>query len=219
MTVTLTAYDWMPDGARGLVRDLRVRWALEEVGVPYHVRPLSLQTVKLPAHRAIQPFGQVPTYESDGVTLFESGAIVLHIAERHPGLMPQDAKARASALSWMFAAIDTVEGPIWERVMAVLTEGHHDWTAQRLPLLDARIRASLGYLSDRLGDGEWLDGAFSAGDLLMLSVLRIPSGRRIVAEFPNLAAYLTRGEARPAFQRALAAQLAGFTGQPPDGWH
>ncbi|MFT4193271.1 glutathione S-transferase family protein [Ottowia sp.] len=218
MTITITAFDWMPEGARGLVRDLRVRWALEEVGVPYAVRPVSLRTVKEPAHRALHPFGQVPTYEEGGLVLFESGAIVLHVAQRHPGLLPQDAAARARAIGWMFAAIDTVELPIWDRSMAVVLEGHEDWTAARLPLIERRIRERLGELSARLGDGEWLEGAFSAGDLMMVSVLRLPSGRATVAEFPNLAAYLARGEARPAFQRALAAQLAGFSGQPPAGW-
>lgn len=217
MTVTITAYDWMPEGARGLVRDLRVRWALEEVGVPYEVRHLSLREVKQPAHRALHPFGQVPTYEEDGLVLFESGAIVLHIGQRHPGLLPVDAAARARAIVWIFAAVDTVEVPIWDRAMAVVLEGGRDWTKARLPMIDARIRERLGELSDRLGDAEWLEGAFSAGDLMMVSVLRLPGGRAIAGEYPNLAAYLARGEARPAFGRALAAQMAGFGGSPPAG--
>lgn len=218
MTITITAYDWVPEGAEGLVRDLRVRWALEETGAPYKVRPVSLSAAKEPAHRALQPFGQVPTYEEDGLVLFESGAIILHIAENHPGLFPDDANGRARAVAWMFAAVDTVELPIWDRAMARVLEGGKAWTKERLPAIEAQIRGRLGELSNWLGDAEWLDGAFSAGDLMMLSVLRHPAGRDIAEEYPNLAAYLERGLARPAFKRALEAQLACFNGKPPAGW-
>ena len=218
MTVTITAFDWVPDFAQGLVRDLRVRWALEEVGQPYDVRYLSLGAQKEPAHRARQPFGQVPTYEEEGLVLFESGAIVLHIAERHAGLLPKDAAARARAIQWVFAALNTIEFPIWDRVFATLFEADKGWSKPRLPAVEERVRERLGELSQRLRDGEWLDGAFSAGDLMMVSVLRILRGSGIVEEYAKLAAYVARGEARPAFKRALDAQMAGFTGKPPPGW-
>ncbi|MFM9270933.1 glutathione S-transferase family protein [Halomonas elongata] len=217
MTITITAFDWVPEDARGLVRDLRVRWALEEVGVPYNVRYLSLSDAKEPAHRSLQPFGQVPTYEENSLALFESGAILLHIAESYPGLFPNDAHGRARAISWVFAAVDTVEVPIMDHAMANILEGDKDWTKARLPLIEERIRVRVSELSDRLGDAEWLDGAFSAGDLMMVSVLRHPTGRGIAERYPNLADYIARGEARPAFQRALDAQLAGFNGKPPVG--
>jgi glutathione S-transferase len=217
MTVTITAFDWVPDLARGLVRDLRVRWALEEVSQSYDVRCLRFGAQKESAHRVLQPFGQVPTYEEDGLVLFESGAIVLHVAERHAGLLPDDGNARARAIEWMFAALNTIEPPIWDRVFATVMERDENWSKPRLPSVENRIRERLGELSERLGDAEWLDGAFSAGDLMMASVLRIPRGA-IVEEYPNLAAYVARGEARPAFKRALNAQMAGFTGTPPAGW-
>lgn len=218
MTVTITAFDWVPEDARGLVRDLRVRWALEEVGVPYDVRYLSLHEAKGSAHRALHPFGQVPTYEDDGIVLFESGAIVLHIAECHSGLFPTDVSGRARAIGWMFSAVDTVEVPIWDWAMAKIFEGDKDWTKARQPIVEQRIRERLGELSNWLGATDWLDGAFSAGDLMMVSVLRHPSGRAIAGEYPNLTAYVARGEARPAFKRALDSQLAGFNGSPPTGW-
>ena len=218
MTVTITAFDWVPDLAKGLVRDLRVRWALEEVGQPYEVRYLPLGTHKEPAHRALQPFGQVPTYEEDGLVLFESGAIVLHIAERHAGLLPHDPAARAHAIMWIFAALNTIEAPVWDRVFTAVIERDKPWSAQRLPSVERRLHERLGELSTRLADAEWLDSAFSAGDLMMVSVLRILRGTGIVEDYPNLAAYRARGEARPAFRRALDGQRAGFTGQRPDGW-
>jgi glutathione S-transferase len=217
MTITITAFERSPDGGKGLARDTRVRWALEEVGQPYQVRLVSFRALKEPAHLALHPFGQIPTYEEGELALFETGAIVFHIAERHAGLLPADANARARAITWMFAALSTVEPPILDLVTVKLIEGDKPWRAERLPLVEARIRARLNQLSVRLGDADWLDGAFSAGDLLMVSVLlRLkPSG--IVNEFPNLAAYLARGEARPAYQRAFDAQLAVNTGQPTNG--
>ena len=208
MTVTITAFERSPDGGKGLARDTRVRWALEEVGRPYEVRLVSFHAMKEPAHLALHPFGQIPTYEEGDLALFETGAIVFHIAERHAGLLPDDAKARARAIAWMFAALNTVEPPILELVTAKFLEGDKPWTKERMPLIVDRIHARLKQLSDRLGDAEWLDGAFSAGDLMMASVLlRLkPSG--ILNEFPNLAAYVARGEARPAYIRAFDAQLA-----------
>ncbi len=209
---TITAFERSPDGGMGLARDTRVRWALEEVGQPYEVRLVSFRAMKEPAHLALHPFGQIPTYEEGDLALFETGAIVLHIAERHAGLLPDDADARARAIMWMFAAVNTVEPPILDLVIARIHEGDKPWAKERLPLVAERIRNRLEQLSARLGDAEWLDGAFSAGDLMMASVLlRLrPSG--IIDEFPGLAAYVARGEARPAYQRAFAAQLAINTG-------
>jgi len=212
---TITAYDWVPDFARGQVRDLRVRWALEEVGQRYEVRYLEQGSQKAPPHRAIQPFGQVPTYQDGGLTLFESGAIVLHVAGQHPGLMPVDPAGRARAVEWAFAALNTVEPPITDYAIATLFEADKQWSRARLPSVKARIDERLGELSDRLGDKDWLDGDFTAGDLLMVAVLRILGGTDMLDSYPNLAAYVSRGEARPAFQKALADQMAGFTGSSP----
>ena len=213
--VTVTAFDWVPDFARGQVRDLRVRWALEEVGQPYAVRLLSQGDQKARAHRSRQPFGQVPTYEEDGLTLFESGAIVWHIAERFPGLMPDAPAARARSLEWAFAALNTLEPPIMDLSIACLFEAGEPWSAPRVPAVRARIAERLAEASDRLGAGEWFAGSFGPGDLLMVSVLRIIAGDGLVEAHPNLAAYVARGTARPAFGRALADHMAGFTGSPP----
>jgi glutathione S-transferase len=208
MTIVITAFDRSPDGGMGLARDTRVRWALEEAGQPYEVRLVSLQAKTEPAHLRFHPFGLIPTYEEGDLVLFESGAIILHIAEHHPGLFPDDADARARAITWMFAALNTVEPPILELVTAKILEGDRPWAQERLPLVKDRIRARLLQLSARLGDADWLDGPFSAGDLMMVSVLlRLrPSG--LLDEFPELAAYVARGEARPAYERAFAAQWA-----------
>ena len=213
MTVTITAFERSPDGGQGLARDTRVRWALEEVRQPYEVRLVSFRAMKEPAHLAVHPFGQIPTYEEGELALFETGAIVFHIAERHAGLLPEDANARARAITWMFAAVNTVEPPILDLQNAVILERDKPWSQERMPLVMDRIRDRLRQLSARLGDAEWLDGAFSAGDLMMVSVLlRIkPSG--LLNEFPNLAAYVARGEARAAYKRAFAAQLATNTGK------
>ena len=211
MIPTITAFESSPDRGRGLARDMRVRWALEEAGQPYNVRLLSFKAMKESAHLALNPFGKIPTYEEGDLALFESGAIVFHIAERHAGLLPDDANARARAVTWMFAAINTVEPPILELQTAKFLEGDKPWNAERLPLVKERIRKPLHELSAWLGDSEWLDGKFSAGDLMMVAVLlRLrPSG--ILDEFPRLSAYAARGEARPAYKRAFAAQLAVFT--------
>jgi glutathione S-transferase len=211
MPPTITAFAASPDRGRGLARDMPVRWALEEVGQPYEVRLLSFGDMKQPAHRALHPFGQIPTYEDGDLALFESGAIVLHIAEHHRGLLPTDANARARAINWMFAAQSTIEPPIIDRGNAILLEGKEAWHEARLPLVDQRIRIRLGELSNRLGEANWLDGAFSAGDLLTIGVLRRLKGSGLLEEFSNLAAYVAGGEARPAFQRAFAAQLKVFT--------
>jgi glutathione S-transferase len=210
MTPTITAFEKSPDRGRGLARDMRVRWAFEEVGQPYDVRLVSFEAMKGPAHLALSPFGQIPTYEEGDLALFESGAIIFHIAERHAGLLPVDANARARAITWMFAALNTVEPPIVERQIAILLESNETWSKERLPAVLERIRNRLGQLSRHLGDNDWLDGDFSAGDLLMVTVLRRLVGSGLVEEHPNLAAYAARGEARPAYKRAFEAQLAVF---------
>ena len=217
ITITITAFERSPDRGRGLARDMRVRWALEEVGQPYDVRLLSFSTMKEPAHLALHPFGQIPTYEEGDLALFESGAIVFHIAERHAGLLPEDANARARAIAWMFAALSTVEPPIVDRDIVTYAERDKSWREERMRMVEDRIRDRLGELSPRLGDADWLDGAFSAADLLMVHVLQRLKGSEILDEFPNLSAYVARGEARPAFKRAFDAQLAVFTGKPPTG--
>ncbi|HEY8074454.1 MAG TPA: glutathione S-transferase family protein [Labilithrix sp.] len=208
MTITITAFERSPDGGKGLARDTRVRWALEEVGQPYQVRLVSFRAMKEPAHLALHPFGQIPTYEEGDLALFETGAIVLHLAERHAGLLPSDANARARAIAWMFAALSTVEPPILELATANLFERDKPWSAERRPLVEDRVRGRLGPLSARLGGADWLEGAFSAGDLLMVSVLLRLRSSGLLDEFPNLAAYVARGEARPAYKRAFDAQLA-----------
>ena len=210
MNPTITGFESSPDRGRGLARDMRVRWALEEVGQPYDVRLQTFTTLKEPAHRARNPFGQIPTYEEGDLVLFESGAIVLHIAQRHAGLLPNDANARARAITWMFAALSTVEPPIVERSMAVILEREKPWHEERLQMLDERVHVRLGELSRRLGSADWLDGAFSAGDLMMVTVLRRLGGSGLLEKHPNVCAYIARGEARPAYQRAFADQLAVF---------
>jgi glutathione S-transferase len=211
MTPTITAFERSPDRGKGLARDMRVRWALEEVGQPYEVRLQSFSALKEPAHRERNPFGQIPTYEEGDLILFESGAILLHIAERHAGLLPDDTNARARAIAWMFAALNTVEPPIFDRSLVNILERDEPWYEQRLRALDDSIRKRLGDLSKHLGDVDWLDGAFSTADILMVTVLRRLHGSGILEEYPNLAAYVARGEARPAYKRAFDAQLAVFT--------
>ncbi|QOG16954.1 MULTISPECIES: glutathione S-transferase family protein [Bradyrhizobium] len=211
MPPTITAFENSPDRGRGQARDMRVRWALEEVGQPYDVRLVSFKQMKEPAHLARHPFGQIPTYEDGDLALFESGAIVLHIAEHHPGLLPDEPNARSRAIAWMFAALNTLEPPIVELGMAMLFERDKSWYEARLPMLQDRVRVRLGELSLRLGGADWLDGAFSAGDLMMVTVLRRLNTSGLLEEYPDIAAYVARGEARPAFRRAFEAQLAVFT--------
>jgi glutathione S-transferase len=216
MSIVITAFDRSPDRGRGLARDTRVRWALEEVSQSYAVRLVSFHAIKEPAHLALNPFGQIPTYEEGDLVLFETGAIVFHIAERHAGLLPVDADARARAIMWMFAALSTVEPPILDLGIARLVENDRPWNAERLPLVQERVRARLAQLSARLGDADWLDGAFSAGDLMMVSVLLRLKVSGILGEYPKLAAYVARGEARPAYRRAFDAQLAVYEGSVRD---
>ncbi len=210
MKPIITAFERSPDRGQGLARDTRVRWALEEVGQPYDVRPLSFRAMKEPAHLALHPFGQIPTYEEGDLALFETGAIVFHIAQRHAGLLPQESDARARASTWMFAALNTVEPPILELTYARFQEGDKPWFEERQLMVKERVRVRLGQLSTRLGDADWLDGPFSVGDLLMVSVLLRLKASGLVDEFPNLSAYVARGEARPAYGRAFDAQLAAF---------
>lgn len=208
MTITITAFERSPDGGKGLARDTRVRWALEEVGQPYEVRLVSFAAMKQPAHLSLHPFGQIPTYEEGSLALFETGAIVFHIAQRYPGLLPDHADARARAITWMFAALSTIEPPILEYANAKFLEADKPWAAERMPIVADRVRTRFEQLAARLGDEEWLDGGFSAGDLMMASVLLRMRASGILDEFPTLAAYVARGEARPAYKRAFAAQLA-----------
>ena len=216
-TPTITAFERSPDRGQGLARDMRVRWALEEVGQPYDVRLLSFSEMKESAHLMLHPFGQIPTYEEGDLALFESGAIVFHIAEHHAGLLPDDANARARAIAWMFAALNTVEPPIVDRGMAWLFERDKTWYGERMAILEDRVHVRLRELSNRLGDADWLDGAFSAGDLLMVTVLRRLNGSGLVEKYPNLSGYVARGVARPAYKRAFEDQLAVFTATLPNG--
>lgn len=211
----ITAFEHSPDKGKGLARDMRVRWALEEVGQSYEVRLVSFRAMKEPEHLALHPFGQIPTYEEGNLALFETGAIVLHIAERHAGLFPDEANARARAIMWMFAALNTMEPPILDRETTRLLESQKPWYEERLRFTENRVRSRLSQLSARLGNAEWLEGVFSAGDLLMVSVLLRLKSSGMLDEYANLAAYVARGEARPAYQRAFAAQLAVFMGQSP----
>ncbi|MDB5677781.1 glutathione S-transferase family protein [Sphingomonas bacterium] len=216
---TITAFDWVPPFAEGQVRDLRVRWALEEAGQAYDVLYLSQGEQKEASHRARQPFGQVPTLEDGELTLFESGAIVQHVAETYGKLLPDDRDARARAIEWMFAALNSVEPSIMDLSFVTVFEADKPWSAMRRASVEERIHGRLKDLSARLGDKTWLDGdTFTAGDLLMVSVLRILIDQGFVETYDNLAAYMHRGIARPAFQKALADQMAGFTGEPPE-WY
>lgn len=206
----ITAFEKSPDRGQGLARDMSVRWALEEVGQPYEVRLVPFSKLKEPAHLAVHPFGKIPTFEEGDLALFESGSIVLHIAETHQGLFSKNADARSRAITWMFAALSTMEPPIVELSMSSLFEKEKSWFAERHPTLQNNVRLRLSELSKHLGSADWLDEDFSAGDLMMISVLRRLKKSGLMNEYPNIAAYVERGEARPAFQRAFAAQLAVF---------
>lgn len=213
MKPTITAFASSPDKGQGLARDMRVRWALEEVGQPYDIRLLSFKELKEPAHRALNPFGSIPTYEEGDLALFESGGIIHHIAEQHAGLLPKDDEARARAVTWMFAALNTIEPPIVELEQTQFFEKDKSWYHEHQAMVEGRVRDRLSCLSNRLGDADWLDGEFSAGDVLMVLVLRRLDGTGIVEEYRALAAYVARGEARPAYKRAFEAQLAVFKAQ------
>ena len=217
MTITITAFESSPDRGQGLARDMRVRWALEEVGQPYEVRLVSFEEMKQPAHCHRNPFGQIPTYEEGELTLFESGAIILHIGERHPGLLPEDADARARAVMWMFASLNTIEPPILDLQNAVILESDRSWAEERLPIVKDRIRKRLDELARHMGDADWLDGGFSAADLMMVTVLRRLERSGLISEYPSIGAYIARGEARPAYQRAFADQLKVFTDRQASG--
>ena len=217
MIPTISAFESSPDRGAGLARDMRVRWAFEEVGQPYEVRLVSFKAMKEPAHLALHPFGQIPTYEDDDLALFETGSIVLHLAQKYAGLLPNDASARARAVSWMFAALNTVEPPILELANARLLESDKPWSKERMPMVTDRVRDRLKQLSVRLGEADWLDGAFSAGDLLMVHALQRLKPSGLLDEFPGLSTYIGRGEDRPAYRRAFAAQLAVFTGNASKG--
>ena len=211
MTPTITAFAASPDRGRGLARDTRIRWAFEEVGQAYDVRLLSFAQLKEPAHLALNPFGQIPTFEDGDVALFETGSILLYLAEQHPGLLSREAGARARAISWMFAAVNTVEPPILELQNAKLAEADKPWAKDRLPLVEERVRVRLAQLSAHLGGRDWLDGAFSVADITMVHVLQRLKSSGLLDAYANLTAYIARAEGRPAYQRAFAAQLAVFT--------
>jgi glutathione S-transferase len=210
MKPTITAFKNSPDRGRGLARDMRVRWALEEVGQPYDVRLVTFEDMKQPAHRALQPFAQIPTYEQGDLRLFETGSILLHLAQTHAGLLPEDANGRARAITWMFASVNTIEPPILEIQNAKLLERDKPWTAERLPMLEQALHRRLDDLSSYLGDSEWLDGAFSVADLMMVAVILRAKPAGYLNDHPKLAAYVARGEARPAYSRAFAAQFEVF---------
>ncbi|KQX35181.1 glutathione S-transferase [Devosia sp. Root436] len=211
MTATITAFATSPDRGAGLARDMRLRWAFEEIGQPYDVRLVSFAEMKQPAHRALNPFGQIPTYEEGGLALFETGSIIMQIARSHPGLLPDEPNARARAITWMFAAVSTVEQPIVEYQNAKLLESNKSWAGERMPMVKDRIRDRFNALSAYLGDAEWIDGDFSAADIMLVHVMLRARSSGILEEYPNISAYIARAQARPAYQRAFAAQLAVAT--------
>ncbi|KRA42238.1 glutathione S-transferase family protein [Devosia sp. Root635] len=216
MTATITAFATSPDRGAGLARDMRLRWAFEEVGQPYDVRLVSFAEMKQPAHRALNPFGQIPTYEEGGLALFETGSIIIEIARNHPGLLPDDANTRARAITWMFAAVSTVEQPIVEYQNAKLLESDKSWAEARMPVVKDRIRERFNALSAYLGDAEWIDGDFSAADIMLVHVMLRARSSGIIEEYANISAYIARAQARPAYQRAFAAQLAVYAARPTD---
>jgi len=208
MKPTISAFKSSPDKGRGLARDMRIRWALEELGLEYDVELFTFKELKEPAYLKYQPFGQIPFYREGDLVLFESGSIILYLAERHAGLLPKDPNAKARAITWMFAALNTVEPPIVDRSLFVILEKEKPWYHERLPMLDERVTQRLKELSARLGNQEWLDGDFSAGDLLMVTVLRRAESSGLLMKYPNIEAYIARAEARPAYKTAFAAQAA-----------
>ncbi len=214
--IRVTAFKWTPPLAQGLVRDLRVRWALEEAGLRYEENLLTFGDQNLPEYRALQPFGQVPVYEEDGLTLFESGAIVMHIGERSPALLPVDPVKRARARTWMFAALNSVEQHVQNLTSIDLFFSNEEWAKLRRPGAEKMCVGRLDALATRLMGRDFLEDEFTAGDLLMVTVLRLLRHTQLVEDRPVLAAYKARCESRPAFQRALGAQLTAFArNQPP----
>ena len=213
MRPTVTGFFKSPDEGKGMARDFRVRWALEEAERPYDMRFVPMGDLKKPEHVALHPFGKIPVYEEGGLVLFETGAIVLHIASGLPGLLPIDGAARERAIMWMFAALSTIEPAILEREAVIYLEQDKPWSKERMPVVEDRVRERLRQLSGRLGDAEWIDGEFSAGDLMTIDVLRRLEGSGLLEEFSNVAAYVVRGEDRPAFGRALASQRADYLNQ------
>jgi glutathione S-transferase len=214
--IKLTAFAWVPPFAAGLVRDLRIRWALEEAGIPYEEKLIQQGDQDQPDYRAIQPFGQVPVIEEDGLTLFESGAILLHIGERSEALLPRDPAARARAIQWVFAALNSIEPHVQNLALIDLFYANEDWAKQRRPGAAEFLEKRLDAVVARLGDRDYLDSdRFTAGDLMMTTVLRILRHTDLVAKRPTLHAYQTRCEARPAFRKALADQIAPFERNAP----
>lgn len=209
--ITVSAFRWVPDFARGLVRDLRVRWALEEVGAPYQVRLLSDGEKNTAEYRALQPFGQVPVYQEDGLVLFESGAILQHIAEKSEVLMPREAADRARVIAWMYSALNSIEPSVLNVVTIDLFNADQDWARTRRPAELAKVQSRFAALDDRLAKQDYLEaGRFTVADILMVTVLGNLRHCDLVAQYPGLDAYLKRCEARPAFKRALDAQMADF---------
>jgi glutathione S-transferase len=209
--ITISAFKWVPDFARGQVRDLRVRWALEEAGLSYRTRLLEQGDQERPEYRALQPFGQVPIFEEDGFVLFESGAIVLHIGERSETLLPRDAGARARATQWLIAALNSIEPFVMNVALIDLFYANEEWAKLRRPGAVEFVQRRLSALSTSLGDKPYLDGdRFTAGDLMMTTVLRILKHTDIVTHDERLAVYIERCTARPAFERALDAQIGDF---------
>jgi glutathione S-transferase len=213
--IEITAFAWVPPFAQGVVRDLRVRWALEETGLPYRERLLDAMNERPEDYFREQPFGQVPIYNEGDIHMFETGAIVLHIGERSEELMPRDPAGRARATTWVIAALNSIEPMIMELVSIDIFNAKADWARARRPEAEKNVRKRLGRLSNWLGERDYLEDRFTAGDLMMTTLLRILRHTDLVAEYPNLAAYQARCEARPAFQRALEAQLAPFREHGP----
>ena len=208
--ITITAYDWVPDFAKGQVRDLRVRWALEEAGLPYQVRLITHEEKLTPSYRALQPFSQVPAYQEDDLELFESGAIVLHVARKSPALLPSDGAGRARATAWVFAALNSIEPFIMCLANVDIFNRDERWAKESRPYWEGMVKKRLADLAERLSGRDWLEDRFTVGDLMMATVLRILRHTDLVTSHPTLAPYLARCEARPAFQKALADQLASF---------
>ncbi len=209
--ITIYAYKWVPPQVQGLVRDLRPRWALEELGIPYTEKLIGLgEDQASDWYRAIQPFGQVPALEEGGLKLFESGSIILHLAEKSELHMPKDEAGRKRVITWVFAALNSIEPPVQELALIHLAYSDQEWTKARKPMLEEWVSKRLSQLAKVLDGKDWLEGRFTAGDLMMVTVLRMLNGTGLLDTEPAVKAYLERGEARPAFQRALAAQLAAF---------